>query len=507
MSTRRGSDLLERTFPPPPDAFAGLERYRRRQVRKRRLAAVGISIVIGGAVLAATLVTAGIRSRGPIPAGTPITPDNVAGLRLAWSGEERAGGGTSPVVAGDRVFMVGDGRLWTFPTSCEDASRVCAPISTTRIDPAYRANSALWWGSPAIDGDRVYVGSAGGELLGFPIGCAPGCRPTWVAHTEGSLASADPVVVDGIVYVGSEDGRLYAFSTRCSTDPQPCPPLWTAPLSGGFLGGSPAVDDGVVYVGSKDGTLYAFPTSCARTGGICRPLWTRSTPGYTTMYSSVITPLVVLDRTIYMASGGDVFAFSEDCPDPDGTCRPLWVAHTRPEGINSFEVGGGYLYATSWSSGRLTVFSTDCPPGGGSCPDIATLTDQEYTDPGLRDGVLYVWDDHGLEGFRPDCWTSGATCAPMWSFRTLGYGGGDPRMGGDTLFAADDQRLYAFDLTGGAPPLPLPIAATPPRGRGWAYPLFYLGILVVAAMLWRRRRRRPPAVPPDDAPPRIHTVP
>jgi outer membrane protein assembly factor BamB len=507
MSEPRGTDLLERAFPPPADAFAGLERYRRRQQRRRRAAAVGIAIVVGGAVLIATLVTAGIRSRGPIPAGTPIGPDTVADLKLAWSGTEDSGGATSPVVADDRVYMVGNGQVWAFATACGDASGECPPIWTARIDTPRKAGLIYWWGSPAVDGDRVYVGSAKGALLGFSTSCSADCRPEWLAHTGGALTTADPVVSDGVVYVGSGvgDGKIYAFSTRCSTYPLPCRPLWTAPLSGGFLGGMPVVSNGVVYVGSSDGTIYAFPTSCARSGGTCRPLWKRSTPGITSMYSSVTpTPLVARDGVIYMASGSDIFAFSEDCPDPDGTCRPLWVAHTIPEGINSFEVGDGFLYTTSWRSGRLTVFSTACPASGASCPPLATLEDQKYSDPGLVNGVLYIWDDRGLEGYAPDCWTRGTSCAPLWSFRTLGFGGNDSRMAGDTLFAADDQRLYAFDFAGGAPSLATPApkseGATSPS-RGWVYPLFYLALAGVGTLAWIRRRRGqraqddPPALP------------
>ena len=36
-----------------------------------------------------------------------------------------------------------------------------------------------------------------------------------------------------------------------------CPPLWTA-TTGGQVFSSPAVANGVVYVGSTDGKLYAF---------------------------------------------------------------------------------------------------------------------------------------------------------------------------------------------------------------------------------------------------------
>ncbi len=64
-------------------------------------------------------------------------------------------------------------------------------------------------------------------------------------------------------YVGyrSDDNKLYAFSaggaTGCSGTPKACKPLWTA-ATGGYVYSSPAVANGVVYVGSYDGKLYAF---------------------------------------------------------------------------------------------------------------------------------------------------------------------------------------------------------------------------------------------------------
>src|SRR5215472_16220935 len=77
----------------------------------------------------------------------------------------------------------------------------------------------------------------------------------WTA-TTGSSIDSSPAVANGVVYVGSWDGKLYAFKAdRCG---QPtCSPLWTA-TTGNQIHSSPAVANGVVYVGSYDHKLYAF---------------------------------------------------------------------------------------------------------------------------------------------------------------------------------------------------------------------------------------------------------
>jgi outer membrane protein assembly factor BamB len=58
------------------------------------------------------------------------------------------------------------------------------------------------------------------------------------------------------MYVGADDGNVYAFSGSCST---PCSPLWTGTTTPGLpVSSSPAISDGVLYVGADDGTLFAF---------------------------------------------------------------------------------------------------------------------------------------------------------------------------------------------------------------------------------------------------------
>jgi outer membrane protein assembly factor BamB len=67
---------------------------------------------------------------------------------------------------------------------------------------------------------------------------------------------SSPAVANGVVYVGSDDGRLYAFGAGgCGA--ATCAPLWSY-ATGSAVRSSPAVANGMVYVGSDDGRLYAF---------------------------------------------------------------------------------------------------------------------------------------------------------------------------------------------------------------------------------------------------------
>ena len=61
---------------------------------------------------------------------------------------------------------------------------------------------------------------------------------------------SSPAIADGVVYVGSEDGRLYALDARTGQE------KWRFKTDGAIVS-SPAVAGGVVYFASTDGYLYA----------------------------------------------------------------------------------------------------------------------------------------------------------------------------------------------------------------------------------------------------------
>ncbi len=83
---------------------------------------------------------------------------------------------------------------------------------TTKGDP---------WSSPAVADGVVYIGATGGLL--YALDAATGAEK-WTVRTEAALKTVDirfeggvvssPTVVDGIVYFGGLDGKLYAVSTQ-----------------------------------------------------------------------------------------------------------------------------------------------------------------------------------------------------------------------------------------------------------------------------------------------------
>ena len=99
--------------------------------------------------------------------------------------------------------------------------------------------------SPAMVDGVVYVGSHDGNL--YALDAATGSL-RWSFPTAGAVRSS-PAVVDGVVYVTSWDGNAYAVDAATGQE------RWRSSI-GGLADSSPVVANGIVYVASSD--LYAL---------------------------------------------------------------------------------------------------------------------------------------------------------------------------------------------------------------------------------------------------------
>jgi len=87
----------------------------------------------------------------------------------------------------------------------------------------------------------------------------------WRFGTQNRVYSS-PTVVDGTVYVGSHDRRIYAIDAESGEQ------VWEFETEG-LVDASPTVVDGTVYVGSRDGFLYALDAAAGE------QLWRFETEG------------------------------------------------------------------------------------------------------------------------------------------------------------------------------------------------------------------------------------
>ena len=171
-------------------------------------------------------------------------------------------------------------------------------------------------------------------------------RP-WKYTTDSSVQSS-PVVVDGLVYVGSWDGKVSALDAATGT------PRWTH-TTDGAVDSVPAVADDVVYVGSWDRKVYALDaaTGTARwmyTGDIA----SRSSPAV----ADGLVYVGCLDRKVYaldVATGTSRWTHA-----PEG---PYWGGSTGSMVHVSSSVVGGLVYVGSCDG---TVYALDAATGQAS---------------------------------------------------------------------------------------------------------------------------------------------
>src|ERR1022692_3063871 len=102
--------------------------------------------------------------------------------------------------------------------------------------------------SPAAVNGVVYIASFDGML--YALNAATGAK-LWSFNMGGEVCCSSPAVANGVVYIGSDDDNVYALSAATGAK------LWSF-TTGDQVHSSPAVDNDVVYIGSFDSNIYAL---------------------------------------------------------------------------------------------------------------------------------------------------------------------------------------------------------------------------------------------------------
>src|SRR5438128_681866 len=183
---------------------------------------------------------------------------------------------------------------------------------------------------------RAYEAKVWSQSLSFLHEYLDGATPAASRLTHGARVLSSPVVGDGIVYVGAEDGSVHAFGAVTGS------PLWSA-VAGAIIDSTPALADGRVYAGSQDGSVRAFD---AVTGS---PVWQSAAPLGSFADVSPVT------------DGGHLFAASEDGALQaldDGTGGSAWTTGPGTGVVARIQfrpaVSGG-LVVTGSNNGRLSA--------------------------------------------------------------------------------------------------------------------------------------------------------
>jgi hypothetical protein len=223
--------------------------------------------------------------------------------------------------------------------------------------------------SPAVAGGLVFVGSDDGNV--YALNASTGI-PAWIYMTHGAVESS-PAVAGGLVFVGSWDsvtrnGMIYALSASAGTQVWNYTTLGFSPIKS-----SPAVAGGLVFVGSSDNETYALT---ATTGTL---KWRFKTGG------SVLSSPAVAGGLVFVGSDdGNVYALSAS------TGIPAWIYMTHGAVESSPAVAGGMVFVGS-DNGRVYALNAST---GAFVWSYSTGSAVESS-PAVAGGMVFVGSDNG----------------------------------------------------------------------------------------------------------------
>jgi len=283
-------------------------------------------------------------------------------------------------------------------------------------------------------------------LSGVSDSTAPNTNATlWITPTETAFYSS-PAVVDGMLYIGGMDGKLYALDANTGQI------KWTF-QTGGAIRSSPAVADGKVYFSSADFRVYALGGGAG--GGAL--IWSRDigSAGWS-------SPAVHSGNVFIGSESGWVF-----CLDA-GTGAVVWNTNIGNTPNGPITVVNGKVYSGTHSGfptlaalneiNGAVIWQYFHPQGGFINSNGATVVD------GDSDGNLDVYfgvvvfggigqaialnEANGLVKwtytFQPITGAGPGPKGPGWSTST-------PAVHNKRVFiGSDDQNMYALDAGTGA---------------------------------------------------------
>jgi outer membrane protein assembly factor BamB len=282
--------------------------------------------------------------------------------------------------------------------------------------------------SPVVGPDgTVYVGSDDGNIYAIDPGTG---SLKWRFMTGAEIQSSPTVSPDGTIYFGSLDNNFYALKANGSVK-------WTYNI-GDFIFSSPAISSNgrAVYVGASDNTIYAFNAS----SGTLK--WKVATGGK--IVSSPAIGNDGLEDVVYIGSlDRHVYALAAD----NGQIK--WKFPTNTEVYGSPAINpNGQIYVGECNTGDALVYNYKlfCITVDGYKLWEYNGGTGFYSSPAIGpDGIIYIgsWDGT-FYAIKPDG-------NKLWSVQTnpprsinsspaVGFSGRNPVL----YVGAKDGNFYAF---------------------------------------------------------------
>jgi eukaryotic-like serine/threonine-protein kinase len=354
------------------------------------------------------------------------------------------------------------------------------------------ALAAAMVSSPSMGGDlAMFRGNLAHTGVYNSTGISNSAKVKWTFHTAGAIWSS-PAIADGMVYVGSNDGNLYAVDAATGAQ------KWLFKTAA-RIPSSPAVWNGAVFFASYDDTFYAVD---AKTGAL---KWKFANggerrfagkhlhgalPKSETMpdpYDFYLSSPAIAGGMVYFGSGdGNVYALDA----ANGSLK--WKFATGDVVHSSPAIAGGTLYIGSWDSYLYALDTTT----GKEKWRFKTGEDPEFhnqigiqSSPAVADGTVYFGcRDSNIYA------VDAATGKQRWAFNNKGsWVIVSPAVRGGVIYAAtsDTGQFLALDAKTGRQIYALdlkrwPIFSSPAIAGNMAYAGSFQGKLFAVDLTARR---------------------
>jgi outer membrane protein assembly factor BamB len=314
--------------------------------------------------------------------------------------------------------LAGEGRSANWRQAAFDPAHTAFNRVETILSPSNVKNLTQAWAapvgtftlyaSPVVSGGKVFIGGDDGHM--YALDAATGAT-LWVGPTQASFFVDSAAVGHGLVFANS------IFSTLLAYDAETGAIAWTSNLTD--VRASPTLSNGTLYVASSDGTLTALD---AETGA---PLW--SAEGGCCVFDQA--PAVDGDRVFQMRTDHTLTAYDAR------TGRQLWS--TSAFSVGTLAASGGVLFFNDYPN----VVALD-EATGSQLWASPVLTFQPDGAPAVANGLVFVTTSSLMA-------LDAATGAVVWSAPAAsGWG---PVVANGVVYASSQSGEWdAFDQRNGS---------------------------------------------------------
>jgi outer membrane protein assembly factor BamB len=217
------------------------------------------------------------------------------------------------------------------------------------------------------------------------VSCAP-----WGTQSAGGWSGT--AFYDGIIYVGTKDGRVVAVNSSTENLEWSYSIAPVSTPSGGLscgqtsvptaIYGKPVVDGDIVYIGTYSGQVLALNV-LARSQNLTFPQqrygeWEWNCPINSAQSNAIVAELLLSGNSIYLSSSnGRVYSLDKEFRDLnweskvlDERHRKLWTSPVIRDNTVYVSTYDGHIYALSLETGNLLDWAFESEAGFASSPVI-----------------------------------------------------------------------------------------------------------------------------------------